>query len=87
MLRERWLLWKAGLYDLEVVSPQGHYFWTGGLVYDTTSSYQQTNLLEIRIRFSECCFFSEVAKPSSCYGTLWTLTIFIFFPFIFLILY
>jgi len=26
---------KMGLYDLEVVSPQGHYFWTGGLVYDT----------------------------------------------------
>ena len=34
MLRERWLLWKAGLYDLEVVSPQGCYFRTGGLAYN-----------------------------------------------------
>jgi len=29
-----WLPWKADLYDLEVVSPWGHYFWTGGLAYD-----------------------------------------------------
>jgi len=25
----------VGLYDLEVVSPWGCYFWTGGLAYDT----------------------------------------------------
>ena len=25
---------KMGLYDLEVVSPWGHCFWTGELVYD-----------------------------------------------------
>ena len=36
MLRERWPLWKAGLYDLEVVSLRGHYFRTGGLAYDST---------------------------------------------------
>ena len=34
MLQERWPLWKAGLYDSEVVSPQEHYFWTGELAYD-----------------------------------------------------
>ncbi len=34
MLQERWPPWKAGLYDLKVVSPWGHYFWTGGLAYD-----------------------------------------------------
>jgi len=34
VLRERWLLWKVGLYGLEVVSLQERYFWTGGLVYD-----------------------------------------------------
>jgi len=26
--------WKAGLYDSEVVSPQGRYFQTGGLAYN-----------------------------------------------------
>ena len=35
---ERWLPWKAGLYDLEVVPPQGHYFWTGRLIYDKNKS-------------------------------------------------
>ena len=35
MLQERWLSWKAGLYDLEVVLPQECYFWTGGLAYDS----------------------------------------------------
>jgi len=25
---------KVNLYDLEVVSLQGHYFWMGGLAYD-----------------------------------------------------
>jgi len=35
VLRERWPLWKAGLYDLEVISLWGHYFQTGGLVYDS----------------------------------------------------
>ena len=34
MLWERWLPWKAGLYDLEVISLWGYYFWTSGLVYD-----------------------------------------------------
>jgi len=34
MLRERWPPWKAGLYGSEVVSSQGHCFWTGGLVCD-----------------------------------------------------
>jgi len=37
MLQERWPLWKAGLYDLEVISPQGRYFQIGGLAYDTSS--------------------------------------------------
>ena len=32
---ERWPPWKAGLYDSEVVSLWGHYFWTGGLAYDS----------------------------------------------------
>jgi len=31
---ERWLPWKAGLYDSEVVPLQGRYFQTGGLAYD-----------------------------------------------------
>ena len=35
MLQERWPPWKAGLYGSEVVSPRGHCFRTGGLVYDT----------------------------------------------------
>jgi len=35
MLREKWPLWKAGLYGLEVVLPWGCCFWTGGLAYDT----------------------------------------------------
>ena len=35
MLQERWPPWKAGLYDLEVVSPWECYFQTGGLVYDS----------------------------------------------------
>jgi len=34
VLQERWLPWKAGLYDLEVVSPWGRYFQMGGLAYD-----------------------------------------------------
>ena len=32
---ERWLLWKVGLYDLEVVPPWEHYFQTGELAYDS----------------------------------------------------
>jgi len=39
MLRERWPPWKAGLYGLEMVLPQGRYFQTGGLVYDIQSVY------------------------------------------------
>jgi len=35
VLQERWLLWKAGLYDLEVVPLRECYFWMGGLVYDS----------------------------------------------------
>jgi len=42
MLRERWLLWKAGLYDLEVVSLWGRYFWTGGLAYDNNETSYST---------------------------------------------
>jgi len=38
VLRERWLPWKAGLYDLEVISPWGCYFWTSGLAYDISSN-------------------------------------------------
>jgi len=34
MLRERWLPWKAGLYNLEMISPQGCNFQMGGLAYD-----------------------------------------------------
>jgi len=34
MLRERWPLWKAGLYVLEVTSPWGCNFQTGGPAYD-----------------------------------------------------
>ena len=34
MLQERWLLWKVGLYGLEVVSPQVRCFWTSELVYN-----------------------------------------------------
>jgi len=34
ILQERWPLWKADLYVLEVTSPWGHYFWTDGLAYN-----------------------------------------------------
>ena len=30
---------KVGLYDLEVVSLRGCYFWTGGLAYDNYIAY------------------------------------------------
>jgi len=30
----KYVVRKVGLYDLEVVSSWGHYFWTGGLAYD-----------------------------------------------------
>ena len=43
---ERWPLWKAGLYDLEVVPPQGHYFWIGGLAYDRLLQHL---ILELKI--------------------------------------
>ena len=33
-----WLPWKAGLYDLGVVSPWGCYFWTDKLAYDTITA-------------------------------------------------
>jgi len=45
------LPWKAGLYDLEVVSPQGHYFQTVGLVYDIGSrnaSFLQSKLSSMK---------------------------------------
>ena len=35
MLRERWPLWKAGLYDLEMISPRECNFRMSGLAYDT----------------------------------------------------
>ncbi len=38
MLQERWLPWKVGLYDLEVVSRRGCYFQTCGLAYNNTSN-------------------------------------------------
>ena len=43
-----WLPWKAGLYDLGVVSLQECCFQTGGLVYSTAPScdYRQTLLQE-----------------------------------------
>ena len=34
MLRERWPPWKAGLYNLKMISPQGCNFQTGGLAYN-----------------------------------------------------
>ena len=34
MLQERWLQWKAGLYNLEMISPWGCNFQMGGLAYD-----------------------------------------------------
>jgi len=37
---------KVGLYDLEVVSPWGHYFWTGGLAYDTRLHFTSRYYLE-----------------------------------------
>jgi len=49
MLRERWPPWKVGLYDLEVVSPQEHYFWTSRLAYDTKLRLQLRQKLENRI--------------------------------------
>jgi len=30
----RYVMRKVGLYGSEMVSPQGRYFWTGGLAYD-----------------------------------------------------
>ena len=33
MLQERWLLWKADLYNLELILPQGCHFWISRLVY------------------------------------------------------
>ena len=54
MLQERWPLWKAGLYDLEMISPQGCNFWTGGLVYD-----KSLNCYIITIQ--ACC------KEGGCY--------------------
>jgi len=35
MLQERWLPWKAGLYNLEMISLQGCNFQMGRLAYDT----------------------------------------------------
>jgi len=37
VLRERWLLWKAGLYVLEVTPLRGCSFQTSGLAYDIWS--------------------------------------------------
>jgi len=52
MLLERWLPWKAGLYGLEVVSPQGRCFRAGGLVYDNLSQFDFTlkHVLGTRMR-------------------------------------
>jgi len=36
MLQERWPLWKAGLYNLEMISPQRCNFQMGRLAYDKT---------------------------------------------------
>ena len=44
MLRERWLPWKAGLYILEVTSPQGCSFQMSGLAYDILT--ENTTFLE-----------------------------------------
>ena len=49
MLQERWPPWKAGLYDLEMVSPQGHYFWMGELAYDSIPPLELS--LQSPIRF------------------------------------
>ena len=35
MLRERWLLWKAGLYNWEMILLWECNFWTDGLAYDS----------------------------------------------------
>ena len=37
MLRERWLLWKVGLYNSELISLQGCNFWAGRIAYDSIS--------------------------------------------------
>ena len=37
MLQERWLLWKVGLYNSELISLQRYNFWAGGIAYDSIS--------------------------------------------------
>jgi len=53
MLRERWLPWKAGLYGSEVVSLRGHYFWTGGLVYDIKVEL----IMKSSSKYAALCFY------------------------------
>ena len=45
MLRERWPPWKAGLYNLEMISPWGCNFWMSGLAYNTTTIYNNRSIL------------------------------------------
>jgi len=38
MLQERWPPWKAGLYNLEIISLWGYNFQMGGLAYNRKPS-------------------------------------------------
>jgi len=76
VLRERWPLWKADLYNLELISLWGCNFWVGGLAYDNISFNFLINLAtnckplsEITLSDNLCNFhtlsLNNLANPSS----------------------
>ena len=45
MLQERWPPWKAGLYNLEMISLHGCNFWMCGLAYDSSNLYSMASIV------------------------------------------
>ena len=65
MLRERWLLWKVGLYGSEVVLPQGCCFQTGGLVYNTKHQHDLIKgyIINMDNRFNKVFLLFDPINP------------------------
>ena len=68
MLQGRWLLWKVGLYNSEMISSWGCNFWMGELVYNIFPISHSTPLL-ILLQIVDFCskLHSQETHATSIY--------------------